>query len=75
MKYKIGYLPQFNPSFGKLSVEENLQTICHLYKIENHKINYLVNSILDELSLLKVRKNIFESLQIHRVQCLTNVVR
>ncbi len=58
----IGYLPQEASVFRKLSVEDNLMAVLQMTKLSKAERIDKMNSLIDEFSLGKVRKNIGDSL-------------
>ncbi len=53
----IGYLPQEASVFRSLSVEDNIASILEMRKISKKEQSDLLESLLEEFSLIKVRKN------------------
>ncbi len=51
----IGYLPQENSIFRKLSVEDNIRSVLDLKGMERNKIEEIVDSLISELGLEKIR--------------------
>lgn len=58
----IGYLPQEASVFRKLSVEDNITAILEMTKLSKADQKAKLESLIDEFSLEKVRKNIGDSL-------------
>ena len=58
----IGYLPQEASVFRKLSVEDNIAAILEMTKLSKTEQKVKLESLIDEFSLEKVRKNIGDSL-------------
>ncbi len=58
----IGYLPQEPSVFRKLSVEDNLMAILELTSLKPSEQKEKMESLIDEFSLHKVRKNMGDSL-------------
>lgn len=58
----IGYLPQEPSVFRKLSVEDNLSAILELTRLSKADQKAKMESLIDEFSLHKVRKNMGDSL-------------
>ena len=58
----IGYLSQEPSIFGKLSVEDNLKLILELSDLTQKEQKDKINSLLDDLSITHIRKNIGASL-------------
>lgn len=58
----IGYLPQEPSVFRKLTVEDNILAILELMKLTKEEQHAKLESLLDEFSLHKVRKNVGDSL-------------
>ncbi len=58
----IGYLPQEASVFRKLSVEDNIAAILELMNLTKEEQKEKLESLLDEFSLHKVRKNVGDSL-------------
>ncbi|WP_235299203.1 LPS export ABC transporter ATP-binding protein [Portibacter marinus] len=58
----IGYLPQEPSVFRKLSVEDNLMAILELTGISKEEQRAKMESLIDEFTLHKVRKNMGDSL-------------
>jgi len=58
----IGYLPQEASIFRKLSVEDNISAILEMTKLSKAEQKDKLESLIDEFSLGKVRKNIGDSL-------------
>ncbi|MBW3621904.1 MAG: LPS export ABC transporter ATP-binding protein [Armatimonadetes bacterium] len=54
----VGYLAQENSVFRKLTVEENLRLVLQMQKISKKEQEYRIDSLLDELSLDRVRKQV-----------------
>ncbi|MBX2986042.1 MAG: LPS export ABC transporter ATP-binding protein [Bacteroidia bacterium] len=53
----IGYLPQEASVFRKLTVEDNIKAILEMRKMSKEEQNEKLESLLNEFSLQKVRKN------------------
>ena len=53
----VGYLPQEASVFRNLTVEDNIKAVLELTKMPNREQNEKLESLLDEFSLHKVRKN------------------
>ncbi len=62
IKNYVRYLPQFNTLFNKLTVEENLHTVCHFLKIKKEIINEITEKILTDINFIPLRNNLFETL-------------
>ena len=58
----IGYLPQEVSVFRKLSVEDNIMGILEMTKLSKKERVAKLESLLEEFSLTKVRKNLGNSL-------------
>jgi lipopolysaccharide export system ATP-binding protein len=58
----IGYLPQEPSVFRKLTVEDNILAILELMNLTKEEQYAKLESLLDEFSLHKVRKNVGDSL-------------
>ena len=58
----IGYLPQEVSVFRKLSVEDNIMGILEMTRLSKKERVAQLESLLEEFSLLKVRKNLGNSL-------------
>jgi len=58
----IGYLPQEPSVFRKLSVEDNLKAVLEMTKLSKAEQLEKMESLIDEFSLHKVRKNMGDSL-------------
>jgi lipopolysaccharide export system ATP-binding protein len=54
----IGYLPQEVSVFRKLSVEDNILAILEMTKLTKEQRHEKLEKLLDEFSLVKVRKNL-----------------
>ncbi|MDR2158295.1 MAG: LPS export ABC transporter ATP-binding protein [Holosporaceae bacterium] len=52
----VGYLPQESSIFRGLTVEENILAVLEARKLSPHKLNALLEKLLDDLSLTSVRK-------------------
>lgn len=61
-KYGIGYLPQEASVFRKLSVEDNIKAILEMMPISKNEQKDRLENLLQEFNLIKVRKNIGDSL-------------
>ena len=55
-KLGIAYLPQEPSIFRKLTVEENIRAILEFLSLSNENINKRVNELLEELSIVHIRK-------------------
>lgn len=53
----IGYLPQEQSVFRKLSVEDNIRAVLEMTKLTRAQQEAKLESLLDEFSLQRVRKN------------------
>lgn len=53
----VGYLPQEASVFRNLTVEDNIKAVLELTKMPKREQNEKLESLLDEFSLHKVRKN------------------
>ncbi len=58
----ISYLPQFSTLFNKLTIEENLLTVCNLFNIDSSTIEEQMDSIIKKLNLFSSRNKLFEEL-------------
>ena len=58
----IGYLPQEASVFRKLSVEDNIKAILEMTELSAIEQKERLESLIDEFGLVKVRKNIGDSL-------------
>ena len=58
----IGYLPQEPSVFRKLSVEDNITAVLEMTKLSKQEQKDKLESLIDEFSLHKVRKNSGDSL-------------
>lgn len=58
----VGYLPQEPSVFRKLSVEDNISAVLELTKLSKQEQKDKLESLIDEFSLHKVRKNVGDSL-------------
>lgn len=54
----IGYLPQELSIFRKLSVEDNIKAVLEIRGLEKEEINATVESLLTDLGLQKIRKQL-----------------
>lgn len=54
----IGYLPQEASIFRKMTVEDNLMAIAETLKISKSQRKERVNSLLEELNITHIRKNL-----------------
>jgi lipopolysaccharide export system ATP-binding protein len=61
-QYGIGYLPQEASVFRKLSVEDNIKAILEMMPMTKDEQKEKLESLLQEFNLIKVRKNIGDSL-------------
>ena len=59
----IGYLAQEASVFRKLTVEENIKAVLELGKLSEKEQKIKLESLIDEFSLNKVRKNLFECVE------------
>lgn len=57
-QHGIGYLPQEASVFRELSVEENIQAILEMTKLSKKEQEEKLESLINEFSLGKVRKNL-----------------
>jgi lipopolysaccharide export system ATP-binding protein len=58
----IGYLPQEQSVFRKLTVEDNIMAVLEMTKLSKKEQKDKLESLLDEFTLQKVRKNLGELL-------------
>lgn len=58
----IGYLPQEQSVFRKLTVEDNIMAVLEMTKLSKEEQKEKLESLLEEFSLHKVRKNLGELL-------------
>lgn len=58
----VGYLPQEPSVFRKLSVEDNIKAILEMTQLTQVEQKEMLESLLDEFNLHKVRKNMGDSL-------------
>ena len=58
----IGYLPQEPSVFRRLSVEDNILAVLEMRSIAKIDIKTTLNTLLEEFNLIKVRKNMGDSL-------------
>ena len=58
----IGYLPQEPSVFRRLSVEDNILAVLEMRSISKIDIKTTLNTLLEEFNLIKVRKNMGDSL-------------
>lgn len=58
----IGYLPQEQSVFRKLTVEDNIMAVLEMTRLSKQEQKYKLESLLDEFTLQKVRKNLGELL-------------
>lgn len=56
-KMGIGYLPQEASVFRRLSVEDNIMAILQMYKMTNEERKAKTESLLEELSIMNIRKS------------------
>lgn len=56
-KMGIGYLPQENSVFRKLSVEDNIASVLEMSKLTRHQQKEKLESLLEEFRLSHVRKS------------------
>ena len=54
----IGYLPQEASVFRKLSIEDNIKAVLEMTKLTKKEQNMRVEKLLDEFSLVKIRKSL-----------------
>ncbi|MBK7225893.1 MAG: LPS export ABC transporter ATP-binding protein [Saprospiraceae bacterium] len=57
----VGYLPQEPSVFRKLSVEDNIKSILEMTKLSKQDQKEKLESLLDEFNLVKIRKNMGDS--------------
>ena len=58
----VGYLPQEPSVFRKLSVEDNIKAILEMTELSKKQQQEKLESLLEEFRLIKVRKNLGDSL-------------
>jgi lipopolysaccharide export system ATP-binding protein len=56
-KMGIGYLPQENSIFRRLSVEDNLMAVLEMTSLNSEQRNEKVEQLLEELSIANIRKS------------------
>lgn len=56
-QYGIGYLAQEKSVFRKLSIEDNILSVLQLTKLSKKEQRYKMDSLIEEFSLEKIRKN------------------
>lgn len=61
-KLGIGYLPQEPSVFRRLSVEDNILAVLEMCNLSTSEIKQKLHSLLEEFNLIKVRKNMGDSL-------------
>jgi ATP-binding cassette subfamily A (ABC1) protein 2 len=62
IRQSIGWCPQCNCLFDKLTVEEHLWFFAKLKQINDDSINYMINNLLVDTDLLKKKNNLINTL-------------